>query len=311
MKKLYFIADTKRGGDLGNYWHYMLGYFLPIVTYLRKNKEIISSKELVFDSCNPLTDAILMEYLDELKVRYSFEKLTEKGIEVPRADWKSVRGKIRRQLLKLELALRGEHASIFTYHKFRVKADKILIPRWDRYLDEYGSFSSPVKKDLKGTILHLKLWAKSDQSREEIIVIERSRPPSILKSTEGKEARWLPNYGTERRQLKNGEEINDFLKSQGYNARRFFPGDESLKLQIDVFSKAKVLIGIRGAELLNMIWMLPEAKVIMQESADFKNEAIQIKLANAFDLELKIIPHDGQISPSLNPEHILTYLING
>jgi len=282
-----------------------------MLTYLRKNQEIITSKEMVFDSCNPLTDALLKEYLNDLRISYSFEKISKKGMDVPRANWKSVRGKIQRQLLRLELVVRGEQASFFTYHEFRVRGDKILIPRWDRYLEQYGAFSHSVEKDLKKTISNLKLWAKSDQSREEIIVMERSKPPALLSSEKGKEARWFPGYGSERRQLKNGEEINVFLRSQGFNTRRFFPGDESLKSQIEVFSKAKVLIGIRGAELLNMVWMEPESKVIMQESADFKNEAIQIKLAKSFNLELIIISHDGQVSPSLNPEDVLTYIHNG
>ncbi len=308
MEKLYFIADTKRGGDLGNYWHYMLGYFLPVVTFLRKNQDFISSKDLIFDSCNPLTDAILSEYLEEQEIPFSFEKMTNKGMDVPRADWKSISGKIKRQFLKLELSARGENASIFTYHDFRIRGNEILIPRWDRYLDQYENLIETIKLDLEKTISHLKNWGVSTSNSHDIVVIERSKPPEILDSEEGKEARWFPGYGTERRQLGNGEEIHRFLVEKGFKVNRYYPGDESLKSQISVFSNAKLIIGIRGAELLNMIWMAPKSKVIIQESADFKNEPIQIKLAKALGMELIIIPHGGEVSPSINPKEVISHI---
>ncbi|MFC3878634.1 glycosyltransferase 61 family protein [Algoriphagus namhaensis] len=310
MEKIYFKSDPKRGGDLGNYWHYLLGYFLPVINYINTHKSEIQAKHLIFDSCNPLSDEILKEYLQSTDFTHSFEKLGPKSIDVPRKDWKSLKGKVNRKLLQLELLLRGSHASIFTYHQFRKCGKQLSVPRWDKYLDQYGKFLPETQELISKMVEELKTWADSTNSthRSKILVLKRADPPAITQTEAGQEARWLPGYGTERRSLREPEKLVSQLLALGFDASLFTPGDHNLKSQIQAFSAANVVIAIRGAELINMLWMSPGSMIIMQESADFSNEAIQVKLAKAFHLQLHILPHRGEISPeadySLVKKHI-------
>lgn len=312
MEKIFFKADPKRGGDLGNYWHYMLGFFFPAVSYLRLNTSQISGKKLVFDSCNPITDSILEQYLQTTSHSFSFEKMSHKTHDITKRNWKSIAAKIKRKLLKAELILRGDQASIFTYHSFRVSGNQVILPRWDKYLDQYGRFHPETNRILTSTISHLKNWAKNTDRFPEnaILIIKRSDPPAVIQTSQGKEARWFPGYGTERRQLNGIKELERFLKTMGKKCYTFVPGDESLESQIEAFGKTNIIIGIRGAELINMVWMKKEGAVIMQESADFITEPIQIKLAEALGLQLCILPHQGVTSPSIELKLLEKELLN-
>ena len=83
-----------------------LGFFYLSSIIIALENEI-QAKHLIFDSYNPLSDAILKEYLQSTDFTNSFEKLGPKGINILRKDWKSLKGKINRKLLQIELFLRG------------------------------------------------------------------------------------------------------------------------------------------------------------------------------------------------------------
>lgn len=306
---IFLKADPNRGGDLGNYWHYLFGFFVPATFWLWKNPTLWQGKLIKVDSCNPLTDALMKEYLDHLQVPFEFEEMTEKTVQMTRKDWKSIRGKIWRRLANLERKFKGEKSSWFTYHLLRFRGNTLTIPRWDKYLEQFGDFPLVFKSKMNPYRSYILAEAKKAEEfpkeKNRWLIIKRATPPDLVKSEEGKKARWFPGYGSERRELKGIEEGIIELQNLGYTATSLATGDLGFFRQISVFNTCKVLIGVRGAELANMFWMDQNSEVILYMSASFQNEPIQRKLAFACQLKYHEIPHEGAISPQLNVRKIL------
>ena len=307
MKDIKIIADSKKGGDLGNYWHYMLGFFLPFLVWFDKNKDQLKGKKLIIDSCNPMTDSILEEYLKESQIPYELRQLSIKKLALSKRYWKSYREKIKRRLMKLEVKLRGTEASVFTFHRFIEKEDSITIPRWDVYLEFFDSFPKIYEPQINEIRKQLIDWANSpsETSYEPYtLILKRSAPPTTAIGRESVEKRWLKGYGSERRQLRGIDSLNNDLSKRGYNPLIFEPGAHNLKEQIRVHNHSKALIAIRGADLFNMFWMPKNSTVIMQLSSGLMNKGAQSILAKYCGHQFYEIPHNGQVSPILTFDKI-------
>ncbi|WP_144605795.1 glycosyltransferase 61 family protein [Algoriphagus algorifonticola] len=313
MKEIKIIADPTKGGDLGNYWHYMLGFFLPILVWLEKNSDNLKGKKLIIDSCNPMTDKILEEFLKESVFPYEIKQLSEKKLELSKKYWKSYKEKLKRRLLKLEIKLRGTKASLFIFHEFLEKKDSIIIPRWDVYLELIGSFPKAYESQIMSIRNSLIDWAdsqKKETSGAYTLILKRSDPPTSTLGKNSIEKRWLKGYGSERRQLKGIDSLFIELEKRNENPLIFASGDHNLKKQICVHHRSKTLIAIRGADLFNMFWMPSNSTIIMQASSGLINKAAQPFLARCCGHQFYEIPHNGEKSPTLNFETIRS-ILNG
>jgi hypothetical protein len=313
MKEIKIIADPTKGGDLGNYWHYMLGFFLPFLVWLEKNSDDLKDKKLIIDSCNPMTDRILEEFLKESLFSYEMKQLSEKKLEISKKYWKSYREKLKRRLLKLEIKLRDTKASLFIFHEFLEKKDSIIIPRWDVYLELIGTFPKAYESQIMSIRESLIDWADSqnkEASGAYTLILKRSDPPNSTLGKKSIETRWLKGYGSERRQLQGIDSLYQELEKRAYNPFIFASGDHNLKEQISVHYRSKTLIAIRGADLFNMFWMPSNSTVIMQASSGLINKAAQPILARCCGHQFYEIPHHGEKSPRLNFETIKS-ILNG
>lgn len=309
---LVLKSDPHRGGDLGNYWHYMFGFFIPASYWFWKNPSLWQGKRIVIDSCNPLTDALMKEYLDHLNIDFEFEEMTEKTIEMTRRDWKSFRKKIWRKFSALERWIRGDQSSWFAYHQLRLKGKTLTLPRWDKFLEQYGDLPAFFKNDLaayRSFIISLAYEYPNPSSTQfDWLIIKRSAPPTVLEEENGKKARWFSGYGSERRDLRGIDQGVEQLAKSGHTAISLVTGELGLFRQISAFACCKTLVGVRGAEFANMIWMDKDADVYLYMSASFQNEPIQRKLASALGLRFHEIPHEGSISPQLDIQKIFTLM---
>ncbi len=306
---ILFKADPIRGGDLGNYWHYLFGFLIPASYWLWKNPVLWKGKSIKVDACNPLTDNLMKEYLDHLQIPYVFEELTEKTIQMTRKDWKSYRGKIWRKLSAWERLVRGEQSKWFTYHHLRLRKNILSLPRWDRYLEQYGDFPLFFRNDLDSyrNFFRNQITFPNDQlqNKTDWLIIKRSPPPKALDQEKGKNARWFEGYGTERRELKGIDEAVDQLLNLGYTVKTSATGELGLFQQVKIFADSKYIIGVRGAEFANIFWMDKGSEVYLFMSASFQNDSIQRKLAAACSLSYLELPHEGAISPSLDVSKII------
>lgn len=307
---IYIKADPTRGGDLGNYWHYMLGFFLPVTIWVMKNKKKISEKKLVIDSCNPLMDEHLKDYLSFIKIEYEFFNFTTKDLKTKNDFGRTYYRLISNFLQVLERKILGNKAKFFTYYQYKVKNNSLILPRWDEYLQQYGEFPPNLKKHIDSIKKQLFEFAGKNPEGETkpILLLKRSDSSKIDRIVDGKKARWFKGYGVKRRELLGVEEVLLELNKKGIQAELYEPGKHPLKDQILKFSNSSGFIGVRGAEFINMLWLPKNSKMIIFESAEFKTKAIQPALARALGLNLTILHHQGEISPKITFPLISNYL---
>ena len=70
-------------------------------------------------------------------------------------------------------------------------------------------------------------------------------------------------YGTFKRGITNLDDVSDRLRRAGVPHAVYEPGGHSLGCQIAAFTRARRLLGMRGAEWANLIWSPPGARVRM------------------------------------------------
>jgi hypothetical protein len=83
----------------------------------------------------------------------------------------------------------------------------------------------------------------------------------------------FPSYGVGRTNLINAQELAQTLTDQGIAAQVVKFGAMTLGQQIQVASRARALVGIRGAEFANVIWMRPNTHAIMLATPTRENHA--------------------------------------
>jgi capsular polysaccharide biosynthesis protein len=66
-----------------------------------------------------------------------------------------------------------------------------------------------------------------------------------------------------RRSILNIDSLAEELATAGWPVRIYEPGTANLVEQASTFHHCAGVIGIRGAELANIVWMRPGAKVLM------------------------------------------------
>lgn len=297
--KLYF-EERRRSGSVENYWHFMLGYYLPLMHYFldaeKKQVEIAHSKFLIHN-CGPIMNKIIEESLSELKINCAF--MDDLTLENPGE--RSFSRRVYRKLLRIfgRTTKRGYTCS---------KIDRdVVIPRWDLYLNANSSY--PVSflrtianlKDSLQRILATACCCPKDKMEGRFLLIKRSSQPSFY--DDRRTGEWS-GYGTGRRALLGLDEACEKLNSKGMETTIYEPGAHNMACQINHFLRCSGVIGVRGAEFSNMFWMRPNAKVILINSAWFKNRAVDIppqrKLASLLTLDYHEIQHKIEESPVLD-----------
>lgn len=89
-----------------------------------------------------------------------------------------------------------------------------------------------------------------DCPRSENLLIQRSDPHEHHLG----EAPEFRGYGTSRRGVSNVPEIASVLRAHGVDHAVYEPGAHGLGCQIEAFTRARRLLGFRGAEWANLIW---------------------------------------------------------
>lgn len=309
---LFVNADPSRGGDLGNYWHYILGFFLPFAVWMLDNKRLINGKNLVIDSCNPIMDQHLSLYLNHFKINHEFRSFTAKDLQSKIIIKKSRKRLFFNKLLGFEKKILKNKAFLFTYYDFKYKKKCLILPRWDEYLEQYKDFPPLLKK--KYELLKNDMFDFVGDYRLEnvkpYLILKRSEWPKGIEQDKIRLARWFDGYGAGRRQLLGVEETEKEMNSMGFYTQIYEPGLFSLKEQICKFSNSRGIIGVRGAEFVNMLWMPKGSLAIMFESVEFKISPIQFQLAKCLNINLIILDHEGKSSPLLTFDKISKYLYN-
>lgn len=312
--KYYLKFDNSIGyGSPEHFFHFMWGYLLPALNeilnieshnYLKR-----VSKVFFVRSCGP----VMNELLDEMFSLYNcnFEIFEQNDLDaannfatimVPRWDiWLRTLAEIkdfqsRSKYRKINLT----NISIETILRL-LKNRKNRIFKW-RFLASIQN----VKRNTNYNIHNSLSASKINRARESYLIIKRSQQPTYYK-TNGKAE--VPTYGTARRALVGIEDALRDLRNNGISAEIFEPGKHSLAEQVMKFGNCRGIIGIRGAEFANLIWMKRRSKVIMIRPLNMTTPLVQEQLAVLMGLKYTEITTSEGSYPRLSADLILKYLI--
>lgn len=314
MEVISFKADPEKEGDLGNYWHYTLGYFIPVTNYLLTNRKKFQKKKLIFDSCNILLDRHLEDFLIFYDFSYFFKDFGDKSKKIAFKAFKSIPKKFWREFMRWEYKLRGQEASFFIFHSYKKVGRSIIVPRWDEYLRLYFDLPPNFKSDLKEYKIKMTQFAQNNSccdpnsAKDKLLMLSRAPKPQSIPSETLEKNRWFAGYGNERRELQHARDGLNELNEEGFSCIEYQSGTHNLACQINHFSNCRGIIGVRGAEFANMIWMKEKAIVILFQSAYFNNTPLQRQIISPLNLTYFEIPHQGLVSPKFDANEILTIL---
>ncbi len=308
--KLYF-EDRRGDGSAQDYWHFMLGYYLPLMHFFldAEKKQVESDHHrFLIHNCGPIMNKLIKESLSEFKINYAFmDNLKLVGVVFDPPGGRSFRQRVCRKLLKIF----GRNTNT-GYTCTNIKRD-VVMPRWDIKLGDAphpASFLCTIvtlRDSLQRKLATASCCPKENVERK-FLLIKRSPQPSFY--NRGKDE-WS-GYGAGRRALLGLEEACEKLNSEGIGSIIYEPGAHNMACQINHFFHCSGLIGVRGAEFVNMFWMRPDAKVILINSAWFKKRSTDIppqrKLASLLALNYHEIEHNNEESPVLD-EYLLGLLI--
>ena len=287
VKRFEFVFDERiRAGSNEHFHHFLLGYLLPSILEIEALRP--SDDDLFyFNSCGPVMDVVLAEVCDALNLRYEIlhkdmQDMAEHHIRIIPQRWDS--------------ALLNPHLK------------KAATPRFEKLRNKVMEYPDLVRfrlsDDLEPKLRHLlgkskQVLTKVFDLETELIEQDAVGPLLLLKRSdaeefysEGGSARFS-GYGVTRRSLQGLDKVAAELNAAGISAQVFEPGRHTLKEQIRAFHYCSGMIGIRGAEFANLVWVRPGAKVIMVTPDSMKKPSVQRFLGKVMQVEFSEVTVDS------------------
>ncbi|MEO0438036.1 MAG: glycosyltransferase 61 family protein [Pseudomonadota bacterium] len=264
--------ERVREGSVEHYWHFMLGYFLPLHAWLFSSaRDGVSGPHLLLQNSGPIMNRLLEVSLGTLGIDHEFcedcSLHPDSGLNLPA---------YARQ-------------SVDPFAPLRWK-ENVLIPRWDLLFSNRADGLTMVNSAQRFELLQ-KFDFLQRKIRSAIpapgccdpmrisgsyLVLERSEQPEFYNQHGNAKVK---GYGKGRRSLTNLEEAVAYLKEAGVKVMRYEPGAHSFGCQVRHFSSCKGVIGQRGAEFLGLFWMKPRSLAVLINQSEFSNIPPPAKLA--------------------------------
>ena len=263
FKSVYIKFNSNREfGSKDHYWHFMLGYILPFIYKYEKIYKLKKENEIqyIFEDCGPLMNPIIHEiakllgiseyYISKKKPNDSFH------IEIiPRWD-------ISLKFSSYYMFNKRKYTTNIVINK-KEKANHVFKQLKElKRKGQKAFFDFSLKEEIlfvRKVILNKVILAPQKDQNDIIIIFERDNMHKYY----NKENHKYHGYGKKRRHLKN---VDDFLEIQTEKSKQFElfnAGNVSLKNQIEKVNSSEGIIGIRGAEFLNIMWLKPYKKIVM------------------------------------------------
>jgi len=236
MLRLAFDTDLPWGSK-EHYFHALHGYLLPGLHHALT----LGYRDIQFEDCGPLMQPRLYQgcMLAGLNAVEPDAPLTGDLYRVPRWD---------QCLLHFE-APPPSMSRIAAYCQR-------ITPLVQKMTARAESFEGGCVAGLRGNVPRV----TNNFDVDTVAVIKRSEDHPFYHSPR---MAAFPRYGVGRTDLLNAEEVAQTLCAQGIAAQVVEFGAMTLGEQITVANRARALVGIRGAEFANVIWMRPNTHAIM------------------------------------------------
>lgn len=112
-------------------------------------------------------------------------------------------------------------------------------------------------------------------------MLDREEEPDFYKKDGQAQTK---GYGKSRRYIENLDEVHRFLKSIKIKSQIYSPGNFNLQHQINTIYRSKGILGIKGAEFLNILFLNINTYSIMFIPEDMNTPPVQQNLAKALGL---------------------------
>lgn len=285
-----------------NYWHYLIGYLAPVCRALEEQRGLVGleTKFIVnLQSCsNAIMDGIAKEILESGQIELNFLAVESAGANsslismLKRFDTWSYR-----RFPWRGAPLRAMHIPLRTWlsrWKWRryppvspinSTSTVVVIPIPAKDSFEWW-FNSALPSDpdfrrdiraLKNTVSRRRSESCSGEYQKKVLIIRR------------------PRTARQTRVLGGDELLKEQLLGLGIPAVIYEPGQHSFRCQVRVFQDARGIIGLRGAEFVNLLWCEGHIPIILiQQKAIHKSDPPQSKLGELLDLTIAVITRIDQ-----------------
>lgn len=250
------------------YYHFLFGFLLPALDYAARHPE----RKIELQSCGPVMDRHLQETFDA----FGFDaRVVDESAAVPVE-------RLPRFDLSIMLDSHVRHAT-------RRVLPRIFRRAFRRFLR--GRLNLPPSRSTVRAMIERNrqrfLAGQQSPSKLEgkVLLIERSPPHPFYR--EGTEIQ-AKGYGSERRAVTNFEDLRQALETAGLDVEVFEPGVCSILDQARAFAACRAVVGIRGAELSNVIWMSRGASVVVFNPGTMPGRTPMHRLAK----ELGLVWHE-------------------
>ena len=267
------FGGEKPFGSREHYFHFLLGYLLPGLF-----RSLGRGHSGTFLSCGPLMDPLIHQAC---------------------------------ALLGLDARIdRGDSS---------LPDARVPCPRWDQWLthpnrksavDRLGDMLPGSTRRQLAYIRRQLLDAANSQSstvftgNEEWLLLRRS-PPHTFYHPQG--AAQYSGYGTERRAIQNLPQLATAMTDAGLSVRIYEPGVHTLDHQIRTFHNARGVVGVRGAEFANLVWMRKGAHALMLATPISRENNASRNLAAVRGIHFSSLSVDGSHS-HVNPDRLMAAL---
>lgn len=284
-------------GSCEHFFHFTWGYLLPAVHLISQN--LHEKNKYIFRSCGPLMDLRIHEVMQACKINYEIKPKDficeiNETLVLPRWDV---------CLLKPLLS----DTDISSFHAINTIQS--------HFANNKHLFNDCMAFDLAEAVASTKqfiveafnLGSKDElQSSRKLLVLKRSEEPEFYRKSTG--AAEISGYGTGRRALNNPEEIAEELCLINIPATVFEQGRYSLREQIFAYRQAAGVIGIRGAEFANLLWLHQGSRVVLIDPLNINNPPVQKFLAELLLLDYRQINLNEGNHPNIHIDQLIPVL---
>lgn len=223
----YYLRPSNFEGSVQHYYHFLLGFFVPLVIFSDKLRRAAPKSTIHVRSCALLDYIVHEARLENVVIHES--AVHKEGIAFAHA-----------HLVK-DIALGGmDHPRLY---------DKLILQR----------ATTIVKQRLEHEIRSEILAIEKGLSDHALVLIVRRAEEDPFYSSDFSE---IKTAGATRRSIANHDELHHAISQLGANVISTTLEGKGLAHQIALFTTADIIVCQHGGALANLIWARPETVLI-------------------------------------------------
>jgi hypothetical protein len=292
MKTIYLKSQNNINGPLSRFFHFKWGYFIPSLIIIKRHRK---DRKFIIDSNGSMVDNQFKAFLRYFNIEFEFknpDSMSNKKTIIHRLD---------------------------AHLTCKASLSRLKIPEFCiNYL------SIIIKNNQIPKLLNRKLLKDLLDVKDFVIKYISEKEPNLIDKYKGKNiiiSRLTNNsfkdkivnhkvkgFGTSRRNLLGVDEFINEMNHFGVIFEKFESGSKTLIEQIIAFAYCNTIVGVRGAEFGNLLWVNKKCKIVFINTNKETSPTFQI--LKILDLNYKIIQSNNGFFPNLHTLHIKNLILH-